>query len=151
MIKTSSLLTVIVVLFPMLLFAQGEMRPFSFTFNSTEVIILTSLLALTAILLFAIWLLHRIETTKKVANRRYAAAGKARYSRYIQQLDSRQLERLIAMIRNRHKQMSLTLFLSSLTLLSWAQPSGIGEGGSMLDQAGIIITVVLLLIPILVG
>src|SRR5690606_21551405 len=151
MIKTSSLLTVIVVLFPMLLFAQGEMRPFSFTFNSTEVIILISLLALTAILLFAIWLLHRIETIKKVADRRYTAAGKAGYSRYIQQLDSRQLRRLIAMIRNRNKKMLLTLFLSSLTLSSWAQPSGNGEGESLLGQAGIIITIVLLLIPILVG
>src|SRR5690606_4798670 len=151
MVKTSSLFTVIVVLFPMLLFAQGEMRPFSFTFNSTEVIILISLLALTAILLFAIWLLHRIETIRKVADRRYTAAGKAGYSRYIQQLDSRQLGRLIDMMRNRNKKISLILFFSSLALSAGAQPSGNGDGGSLLGQTGIIITIVLLLITILVG
>src|SRR5690606_23027148 len=151
MVKALSLLTVGAVLSPMLLIARGEMRPFSFTFNSFEVVILISLLALTAILLFAIWLLHRIEAIKRVGDRRYTALGKAGYSRYIQQLDSRQLGRLIDMMRNRNKKISLILFFSSLALSAGAQPSGNGDGGSLLGQAGIIITIVLLLIPILVG
>ncbi|HWK58455.1 MAG TPA: cbb3-type cytochrome c oxidase subunit I [Parapedobacter sp.] len=161
MVKTSSLLTIIVVLFPMLLFAQGEMRPFSFTFNSAEVIILISLLVLIAILLFAIWLLHRIETIRGVADRR-SAASRTGYSKYIQQLDSRQLEQLISIVRERNKKHTasggdslrkalLVLLLLSPTLATWAQTTGSGEGESLLGQAGIIITIVLLLIPILVG
>lgn len=162
MVKTSSLLTIIVVLFPMLLFAQGEMlRPFSFTFNSAEVIILISLLVLIAILLFAIWLLHRIETIRGVADRR-SAASRTGYSKYIQQLDSHQLEQLISIVRERNKKHTasggdslrkalLVLLLLSPTLATWAQTTGSGEGGSLLGQAGIIITIVLLLIPILVG
>ncbi|MGV3763680.1 cbb3-type cytochrome c oxidase subunit I [Parapedobacter sp.] len=163
MVRISSLFTGIVflVLFPVLLFAQGEMRPFRFAFDQTEVIILASLLALVAILLFAIWLLHRIESIKRVADRR-RAAGEMGYRKYIQQLDTHQLGRLISIIRKRNKKdtasgddalrkVLLVLFFSSFVGVSWAQPAGSGEGGALLGQAGIIITVVLLLIPILVG
>ncbi|MFB2117941.1 cbb3-type cytochrome c oxidase subunit I [Parapedobacter sp. 2B3] len=148
MIKTSSLFTgiALLVLSPVLLFAQGEMRPFLFTFDRTEVIVLLSLLLLIAMLLFAIWLLHRIETIKQVADRR-RTASRTGYRKYIQQLDTHQLGRLITMIRKRKT--LLTLCLSSCGLASWAQPTG--EGEPLLGQAGIIITVVLLLIPILVG
>ncbi|WP_262245716.1 cbb3-type cytochrome c oxidase subunit I [Parapedobacter soli] len=159
----SSLVTCIVllVLFPVFLFAQGEMRPFSFTFNRTEVIILISLVAVVVILLFSIWLLHRIENIKRIADRRNAV-GRSGYSKYLQQLDTHQLGRLIAIVRERHKKhtasgddslrkATLVLLLSSLSLMSWAQPAGNGQGESLLGQAGIIITIVLLLIPILVG
>ncbi|MEC3878606.1 cbb3-type cytochrome c oxidase subunit I [Parapedobacter sp. 10938] len=144
-----------------LLFAQEIMRPFSFTFNRTEVIILISLLAVVVLLLFAIWLLHRIETIKRVADRRHAD-GQGGYSKYLQQLDAHQLGRLITLIRNRNNKPAarggdtqrktlLVLLLSASALASWAQPAGNGEGESLLGQAGIIITIVLLLIPILVG
>src|SRR5690606_5046904 len=126
MVKTSSLL------------AQAKMRPFTFTFDSTEVIILISLLALVVLLLFAIWLLHRIETIRQVADRRHTV-GQAGYSKYIQQLDSRQLGRLITIIRNRNKKHTtpvtdtlrktlLVFVLSAPTLASWAQPTDSGEG-----------------------
>src|SRR5690606_13786619 len=163
MVRISSLITGIVflVLVPVLLFAQGEMRPFSFTFSSTEVIILISLLALVVLLLFAIWLLHRIERIKQVSDRRHAV-GRAGYRKYIQQLDTNQLGRLIAIIRDRNqkhtapgdgplRKVTLVLFLSSFGMVSQAQPAGNGENELLLGQAGIIITVVLLLIPILVG
>src|SRR3546814_14732623 len=102
-----------------------------------------------------------LEAIRQVADRRHTD-GQAGYSKYIQQLDSRQLGRLIAIIRDRHKKHTapggdalrktlLVLFLSASTLASWAQPTGNGEGESLLGQAGIIITIVLLLIPILAG
>lgn len=163
MVRTSLLFTSIVILtlFPALLFAQGEMRPFTFSFDRTEVIILISLLALIAMLLFAIWLLHRIETIKRVSDRR-RKEGRAEYRKYIQQLDTHQLDRLITIIRERNgerptrgndllRKALLVLFFSSLSLASLAQPISEGEGESLLGQAGIIITIVLLLIPILVG
>ena len=147
------------VLFPAWLFAQGEMRPFRFEFDRTGLIILGALIALTVILLVAIWLLHRIEAIKKVADRRHTAS-KDGYRRYIQQLDSGQLGRLIAVIRNRGKRGEGTggdtirktlavLCCLSLTPSLWAQP--VDNEPSLLGQAGIIITVVLLLIPIVVG
>lgn len=161
MVKTSLLFAsiVLLVLCPALLFAQGEMRPFTFSFDRTEVIIMIALLALIAMLLFAIWLLHRIETIKRVADRR-RKKGRAEYRKYIQQLDTHQLDRLITIIRERNgkrptsgsdqlRRALLVLFLSSPSLASLAQP--ISDGESLLGQAGIIITVVLLLIPILVG
>ena len=163
MLKTSFSFTgiVLLALFPELLFAQGEMRPFHFTFNSTEVVILVSLLALLAILLFAIWLLHRIETVKRVADRR-RADGQQGYRTYIQQLDSHQLGRLIAIMHEKNKKRRtagsdalrkglFVLLLSSVSAVSLAQPAGSGEEESLLGQAGIIITIVLLLIPITVG
>lgn len=163
MIKILSLFIGMVplILSPVPLFAQGEMRPFSFTFNRTEVIILISILALVAILLFAVWLLHRIQTIKRVGDRR-RAERQAGHSKYIQQLDTNQLGRLIDIVRDRNKRHAaaggdalrktlLVLFLSSVTLASWAQSATNGEGESLLGQAGIIITIVLLLIPILAG
>jgi len=163
MLKTSFSFTSIVflVLSPLLLFAQEEMRPFHFTFDSTEVIILVSLLALVAILLFAIWLLHRIETVKELADRR-RADGQQGYRKYIQQLDSHQLGQLIAVMREKNKKHRaagrdalrkglLVLLSSSMSAVSWAQPGGNAEEESLLGQAGIIITIVLLLIPITVG
>src|SRR3546814_14453136 len=43
-----------------------------------------------------------LEAIRQVADRRHTD-GQAGYSKYIQQLDSRQLGRLIAIIRDRHK------------------------------------------------
>ena len=157
----SSLVGIVFTVFsPVLLFAQSEMRPFRFTFDSTAVIMLVSFLAVVAILLVAIWLLHRIEALKQVSDRRHAD-GPMEYRRYIQQLDSRQLERLIAVMRKKNKGsasgngLRQKTFLALLTMVaglpSYAQSGGEGDGGSLLGQTGIIITMVLLLIPILVG
>lgn len=161
MAKTSLLVTSIVLLalFPALLLAQEEMRPFTFSFDRTEVMVLILLLTLAAMLLFAIWLLHRLETIRRVADRR-RKEGRAEYRKYIQQLDTHQLDRLITIIRERSGKRSasgseqlrkvlLVFCFSSLSLPSWAQP--INDSESLLGQAGIIITIVLLLIPILVG
>lgn len=163
MLRTSLLFTntALLLVFPALLFAQGEMRPFAFTLGSTEVIILISLLAVLAILLFAIWLLHRIETIKRVSDRR-RVVERTGYSKYIQQLDAYQLGRLITIIRKRHEKQTasgdgplrkatLVLLFFLFSFAAWAQPADNVGKDSLLGQTGIIITIVLLLIPILVG
>ena len=149
-------------LWPVVLFAQGEMRPFTFSFDGNAVMILISLLVLVIMLLVTIWLLHRIEGIKRVGEGKRSGKRYGKYHGYIQELDTHQIDRLISAIRKKRiagkkpgstplRTTLLVALLSSISIAAMGQSIERDNGETLWGEAGIIITVVLLLMPILAG
>lgn len=160
---TSSVGGVALALWPAVLVAQGEMRPFTFAFDVNALVILILLSILVLMFFLAIWLLHRIEAIKHVGGGKRSEGRDAKYGRYIQQLDAYQIDRLITAIRKKRvakrkrgsgalRNVPLVILFSAISITAMGQPlDGDKVIGTLWGEAGIIITIALLLIPILAG
>jgi len=124
-------------------YSLGQSIPSDFTFHTDKLWIIYLLLLLCVVLIIALILNNKASKTRKRYQERLAT-GKAELLRnYCRTLSSNQLQTILG--KNGKHGRALFLFAPSPFLLQ------IKSGINLLNQSGIIITIVLILIPVLLG
>lgn len=132
--------------------------PYDFSFSSNKNILWVFLFIAIIVLLVALALRQKVSGMREKYKKRNIAKKTERIESHIKMLNSKQIEDLLEFKRKQNQKISniviVTILLSSLFLMSGklnAQESVAPVASSLFSEGGIIITIVLTLIPILVG
>lgn len=134
----------------------GEMAPSGFSFSSGGAPVWFVFLASLAMIAFAFALRSKVSALRESYRRRNSHANRMRLEEHMRNLDSGQIDKLLALKKrdktgSSHKVASVLLFLLSLAASgpAAAQELNKADGSSLLSEGGVIITIALLAIPIL--
>jgi len=117
-------------------------------FPLSTLLILFLLIALAA-LLIAIVLQQKVKNILKVIRKGSKRFDENQFKKQLATMNSRQMERLLGIIRSRKDgSKTLLVFVSMVLLPGVLYSQGIGNGKPLLSEGGIIITILLLLIPV---
>jgi len=124
-------------------YSLGQSTPSDFTFHTSGIWIVLLLLILCIVLLTAIVLNKKVNTTRSLQQKRMLSNKENLLQEYCSNLNSKHIDTLLQ--NKRLKQNALLLLIPDIVL------SSVKSGANLLQQYGIIITIVLILIPILLG
>ena len=150
-------------LLPGHLFAQ-QMLPSSFSFNSNAAWILIMFLLLTAMVFTALFLKHKVKQIGSLNKKHNIKADGPDLKNYTGSLNSKQIDSCLKYIQRKNNNIKNKSGLSSvlpvlilLGIVTFISNTVFGQEGakstttSLLNEKGILITIVLLLIPIFAG